>query len=332
MKLKTKLWIGIIAIGLVGFGWYWSARPDSSANVVTETVSRTDVSETVSVSGELVPTEYADLSFQSVGQVRALYVAEGELVKVGDALAALDRSIQDSQIAAAELALRIAEEAEKLALRNKNDLDPEERRAKKLASEAAREDVRTLRAQVEKSVIRAPFDGRITRVDLRAGETAAIGAAVFRIVRDSGLVIEARVPESDIVKLSVGMEATITFDALDSSDIFQAKVAAIDPSATIVQDVVSYVVTFEVSGLDQRLKDGMSADIDIVTAKRDRVLAVPFRALITRGEKTYATLSRADGATEEVQVTTGLEGDDGTIEILSGLKEGDVIVISAVSE
>lgn len=332
MKLKTKLWIGIIAIGLIGFAWYWSKRPDPSSNMVTETVSRTDVSETVSVSGELVPVSYADLSFQTVGQVEAVYVREEEAVKAGDPLAVLDRSVQTSQLAAAEVARRIAEEAEKLALRNKNDLDPEERHAKKLASEAAREDLRTLRAQMEKSVIRAPFDGRITRVDLRSGETASIGARAFRIVREAGLVIEARVPESDIVKLSSGMEASVTFDALDSSDVFQAKVVAIDPSATVVQDVVSYVVTFEVSGIDSRLRDGMSADIDVVTAKRDRVLAVPFRALIVRGEKTFVTLSGPNGATEEVQVKTGLEGDDGTVEVLSGLKEGDTIVVSAVSE
>lgn len=332
MKLKTKLWIGLIGVGLIGFAWYWSTRQDQSQNVVTETVSRTDVSETVSVSGELVPVHYADLSFQSVGQVQDVYVKEDEIVKAGDALAVLDRSVQASQLAAAELALRIAEEAEKLVLRNKNDLDPEERHAKKLASEAAREDIRTLRAQMEKSVIRAPFDGRITRVDLRSGETAAVGVPAFRIVRDAGLIVEARVPESDIVKLTGGMEASITFDALDSTDVFQAKVQAIDPSATIVQDVVSYVVTFEVSGIDGRLRDGMSADIDVVTAKRERVLAVPFRALITRGEKTFATLSGPEGTTEEVQVKTGLEGDDGTVEILSGLKEGDVIVVSAVSE
>lgn len=332
MKLKTKLWIGIIALGFAGFAWYWSTRPDSSRNVVTETVSRTNVSETVSVSGELVPVSYADLSFQAVGEVREVYVKEEELVKTGDPLAVLDRSVQISQLAAAGFALRIAEEAEKLALRNKKNLDPEERYAKKLASEAAREDIRTLRAQMEKLVIRAPFDGRITRVDLRSGETASIGVPVFRIVREAGLVVEARVPESDIMKLSVGMEASITFDALDASDIFQAKVIAIDPSATTVQDVVSYVVTFEVSGIDGRLRDGMSADIDVVTAKRDEVLAVPFRALIVRGEKTFATLSRSDSMTEEAQVTTGLEGDDGTVEILSGLKEGDVIVVSTISE
>lgn len=332
MKLATKLWGGVIVIAIIGLAWYWSTRPNPADSIVTETVSRTDVSETVSVSGELVPTEYADLSFRAIGRVEEVYVKEGESVKTGDPLAVLDRSVQMSQLAAAEVALRIAEEAEKLALRNKNDLDPEERRAKKLASEAAREDVRTLRAEMEKSVIRAPFDGRITRVDLRSGETTSIGVAVCRIARSAGLVVESRVPESDIVKLSVGMEASVTFDALDSSDLFRAKVVAIDESATIVQDVVSYVVTFEVAAIDERLRDGMSADIDVVTAKREGVLAVPFRALTVRGEKTFATLSRTDGTTEEVQVKTGLEGDDGTVEIVSSLKEGDVVVIGTVSE
>lgn len=332
MKLKTKFWIGAIVVFIALFGWYWFTRPDASLGVVTETVSRTDVSETVSVSGELVPVTYADLSFQTIGTVEKVYVAEGELVKVGDPLATLDRSVLQSQLSAARVAQSIAEEAEKLILRNKNDFDPEERRTKKLASEAAREDVRTVNAQLEKLVIRAPFTGTISRVNLRPGETASIGDVALRIVQGSALVVEARVPESDIVKLMLGMEADVAFDALDPDDIFQAKVTAIDPAVTVVQDVVSYVVTFEVSGLDTRLKDGMSADVDIVTAKREQVLAVPFRALTSRGEKTYATLSRAEGVTEEVVVTTGLEGDDGTVEILSGLREGETIIVSAVSE
>lgn len=332
MKLKTKLWLGLILIGFVAFGGYWFTRTDPSASAVTETVVRTDVSETVSVSGELVPATYADLSFQTIGVIERVFVAEGESVRAGDVLAVLDRSVLESQLSAARIAQTIAEENEKLARRGWDDLKPEERQAKKLASEAARENVRTVQAQLEKSVVRAPFDGTVSRVNLRAGETAVIGSVAFRVVRGTGLVVEARVPESDIVKLSLGMESSATFDALDASDIFQARITAIDPSATIVQGVVSYVVSFEVSGLDQRLKDGMSADIDIVTAKRDRVLTVPFRALITRGEKTFATLSRSDGTTEEVQVRTGLEGDDGTVEILSGLQEGDVVVISVVSE
>lgn len=332
MKLRTKLLVGVGIILVTGFVWYRSSRSDPSMGTVTETVSRADVLETVSISGELVPVSYADLSFRTTGQLAAVYAKEDELVKTGDPLAVLDRSVQISQIAAAETALRIAEEAEKLALRNKNDLDPEERHTKKLASEAARENVRTLRAEMEKSVIRAPFDGRITRVDLRLGETVTMGVPVFRIVQDQGFVVKARVPESDIAKLSLEMEATATFDALDATDIFRAKVIAIDSSATIVQDVVSYIVTFELATLDSRLRDGMSSDIDIVTAKRNSVLSIPFRALITRGERTVATLLHRDGKTEEVQVETGLEGDDGTVEILSGLKEGDVVVVSAVSE
>ncbi len=332
MKLKTKLWIGIVLLILAGAWWYWSTRLDASEGVVTETVSRTDVFETVSVSGELVPVSYADLSFQTIGTVDQVYVALDEVVQTGDPLATLDHSVLDSQLSAARIAQSIAEENEKSARRSWDDFKPEQREMKRLESEAAREDARTIAAQIEKSVIRAPFTGKISRIDLRSGETVAIGSPVFRMTRDMTLIVEARVPESDIVKLALGMEAEVTFDALDADEIFRAKVSAIDLSSTTVQDVVSYTVTFEVAGLDARLKDGMSADIDIVTAKRERALAVPFRALITRGEKTFATKSHPDGTMEEVAVTTGLEGDDGTVEILSGLQEGDTVVVSAVSE
>lgn len=332
MTLKTKLWLGIVSLGVIGFGWYWFTRTDPSTGIVTESVRRTDVSETVSVSGQLVPQTYADLSFKTIGTVASVPAAVGESVKAGDVLATLDQSILRSQLASTLTALTIAEQNEKLARRKWDDLKPEERQVKKLLTEAAREDVRTFQAQADTSVLRAPFDGIMTRVDFRPGETVIAGEKGFRIVRNTDLQVEARVPESDIVKLSIGMEADITFDALDPTDIFRTKVVEIKPAATIVQDVVSYVVTFTLAESDARLKDGMSADIDIVTAKREGVLTVPFRALSVRGEKTFATVARPDGTSEDVQVRTGLEGDDGTVEILSGLKEGDTVIISAVSE
>ncbi len=295
-------------------------------------MKRGTVSETISISGELVPTEYADLAFQGAGIVDQVFVKAGDAVKRGDRIASLDRAVLQSQLNEARIAQRIAEESEKLARHGWDDLKKEERNAKKLASEQARENVRTVIAQMRNSVIVAPIDGYVSKLDIRAGETVTLGQTVARVAKTGDFIIEARVPESDITKVSGGMAARITFDAFTNDEVFDARVAEIDPASTVVQDVVSYVVKFRLDAVDPRLKEGMTANIDIETAKKENVLMVPFRSLVKEGGKTYAEVKQSDGTFKGVEVTTGLEGDEGTVEIMSGLAEGDELTTLATQK
>lgn len=330
MSAKKKIIIGAVLVLIVGGFFYYRSRDTGDARE-TETVKRGTVSETISLSGELTPAEYADLSFQGVGIVERIFVNKGEVVKKGDSLILLDRSVLQSQLNEARIAQAIAEESEKLARHGWDDLKKEERNAKKLASEQARENVRTIQAQMRSSVLAAPIDGSVSKLDIRAGETVAPGKVVARIAKTGDFVIEARVPESDIAKVSVGMKARAAFDAFSNDEVFVAEVTEIDPASTVVLDVVSYVVTLRLDSIDARLKEGMTADIDIETARKDDVLIVPFRSLLKEGGKTYAEVKRGE-VFEKTAVTTGLEGDEGTVEIVSGLAAGDEIATLTVKQ
>jgi len=335
MTLKKKIVIGtVIVIAFVGFFYY---RSKSAPVVVqTETVKRGSLSETVSVTGELVPKEYVDLAFQSMGAVDEVAVKEGDMVLADGKIASVDRTVLLSQLKASRFTLAIVEQNEQQARLYRNasgeswrDLRPEGRNAITLKTEQARENVRTLEAQMKESVIVAPFDGQVTKLNLRVGEVVSLGKIIGRVAKPGDFVIETRVPESDIVKVTLGMKAKITFDAFLSDEIFEAEVVDIAKASTVIQDVVSYVVKFRLDTLDARLKEGMTANIDIETAKRENVLIVPFRALTKELGKTYAQVKQADGTFTKIEVTTGLEGDDGTIEIKSGLKEGNEVTIGA---
>ncbi|MBI2439285.1 MAG: efflux RND transporter periplasmic adaptor subunit [Candidatus Moranbacteria bacterium] len=323
---KTVIIVILLLVMIVGWFVFRSGKEEET--VQTETVKRDTVVETVSISGEFVPQKYADIAFAGIGTLENIFVQEGEVVEKGDILATLDRSVIRSQLADARIALAIVVENEKLARRDWNDLKPEERAAKKLASEQAREKVRTIEAQLRESVLHAPFSGQVSKIDMRANEIAGAGKRVLRLVEGNDFVIEARVPESDIVKVVTGMGAKVTFDALSSDDIFQAEVIEIDPSATVVQDVVSYVVTFRLIQNDERLKEGMTADIDIETVKKENVLSVPFRALAKEKGVYYVEVKQGEEFVR-VPVTIGLEGDEGLVEITSGLQEGDMVTIGA---
>lgn len=332
MSSKKKIILAVVAVALVGGGIYYFTGRDTAEPIQTETVRRGDVAETVSVTGELVPEVYADVAFLSPGTIDAVYVDIGSPVQAGDKIASIDREVLFSQLKDARLAAAIVEENEKLARRQWDTLKPEERAAKELASRQAREKVRTLEAQMKENVLIAPISGVISRFDARIGEVVTLGQTIARVVAPGATLLESRVPESDIAKIALGMKAKITFDSLSNDDVFEGEVVRIDPAATVVQDVVSYKVRFRLVRGDDRLKEGMTGNIDIETAKRSGVLWVPYRSLAKEGLKTYAEVKRSETDFEKVEVVTGLEGDEGTIEVKSGLKEGDEVTIGTTQK
>src|SRR5690349_17352968 len=123
---KKKIISASIILLLVGGGYYYFSHRSTGEVIDTEVVKRGDVSETVSVTGELVPEEYVDLSFPGAGTIDAVMVNIGDSVTQRQAIASLDREVLFSQLKDARLAADIAVQNEQLYLRNKNDYDPEE--------------------------------------------------------------------------------------------------------------------------------------------------------------------------------------------------------------
>jgi HlyD family secretion protein len=144
--------------------------------------------------------------------------------------------------------------------------------------------------------------------------------------------IEANIPEADIAKIKISNPAKITLDAYGSNVFFEAKVVKIDPAETIIEGVATYKTTLQFSGNDERVKSGMTANIDILTAKAENVIAIPQRAVAQKenGDKIVKIL-KDDGVVEERKVTTGLKGSDGNIEITEGIQEGEKIITSQKS-
>ncbi len=328
MWKSKKFWIWLILIALVGGGLYYYFRPKAVVPE-TEDVRRGTVAETISVTGEVVPGTYADLSFQQVGSLVEVLVKDGEAVEKGQALATIESPVLSAQLREARVALEVAEKTETLARRNWDSLKPEEREAKKLATEQARAQVETARAQMINNTLRAPFSGTVTNLEARVGETVGVNDNIMRLAVGNELQVEARIPESDIAMLRPGMRATMTFDAFRQDEIFDATITTIDTGATIIDDVVSYTITMKLDRGDDRLRDGMTANVDIESAKSENVLIVSYRALERDGERYFANILGTDGKTDRREVKIGLEGDEGEVEIKSGLKEGEKVTIGA---
>ncbi len=195
--------------------------------------------------------------------------------------------------------------------------------------------VKNYEAQLGKTILRAPIAGIITKQDAKVGEIVAANANIVSLISGgvsgqggaSAWEIEAHIPEADIAKVAVGNEARVMLDAYGNDVLFAAKVTAVDPAETIIDGVSTYKVTFRFIDSDGRVKSGMTADIDVLTAKKENVIIIPQRAVIPKNGAKFVKVLK-DGEIEEVEVKTGTKGSDGNIEIVEGLAEGDQVIIS----
>lgn len=187
-----------------------------------------------------------------------------------------------------------------------------------------------IRNNIEKTVMRSPINGIVTVQNAKTGQLSTLAAGGFSdplvaIMSMNQFQIETNIPEVDIANIKIGDLSDLTLDAYTSDEIFEAVVVKINPAERIIEGVSTYKVTLEFSEEDKRIKSGMTANLDIITAEKDNVLTVPQRSVITKnGQKSVKLL--IDDEFVEVMVKTGLVSWDGQVEILEGVNSGDKVI------
>lgn len=179
-------------------------------------------------------------------------------------------------------------------------------------------------AALEKMTITAPFDGIVTLVEPTLGETMSANVTAFTVMTADQYKIEVYVPESNISKINLGNLAKVTLDAYGKDTFFDASVSRIDPAETIVEGIPTYKVTLTIAP-DPRIRSGMTADINIITAQKFNILSIPTRAIIEKDGQVFVRKVNGEKYTE-VPVVIGLRGSNGNTELLSGLAAGDIVV------
>jgi len=184
--------------------------------------------------------------------------------------------------------------------------------------------VQSAQNNLQNMSLRAPFSGVVTNIAVEEGEIISPTIPVGALISDDNFELVVNISESDIQEVNVGDSATVIFDAYDDVT-FLAKVSEVMPNAKLVDGVRVFEVTLQFDEKDSRIRSGLSADIDILTAERRNVMVVPSRAVVEREDGRFVR-SLTDGRIEYLPVKTGLRGSDGNTEILSGLTEGQNII------
>jgi HlyD family secretion protein len=196
-----------------------------------------------------------------------------------------------------------------------------------------------LRNEIANYTIRAPFSGIIAKVNSRSGDTVSAGTTVGSLITKQKIA-EISLNEVDVAKVKLGQKATLTFDAVEDFSL-TGEVAEIEAIGSVSQGVVSYNIKITFDADDDRVKPGMSTSASIITEIRQDVLAVPNNAIKNKVDYDYVEVAAekisiatplssqgimlASSPVERV-IETGISNDTHT-EIISGLKEGDIVVV-----
>ncbi len=180
------------------------------------------------------------------------------------------------------------------------------------------------KAVSESLEIKSPFDGIVFEVSAQAGQTYQAEAALFVVGDPKALEVKANITEEDYPIVSVGQAVEVFFDARSDVTV-RGKVDRIIPKR-IEGDSPRYQIYITLNDVPDGLADGMTADASITITKRENVLCLP-RSIVRASGVNEVTLKVWVNQTEETrEVMVGLRGDS-DVEILSGLNEGDLVVI-----
>lgn len=203
-----------------------------------------------------------------------------------------------------------------------------------------------VQAVIEKNTIRSPINGIIAYSDMTIGEIATPNKVAATVITQNKFQIEANIPEVDVAKIKVGNPVDVTLDAYGPDIKWQAIVAQIYLSEKIVENIPTYKTIITVESSDNRIRSGMTANLDIKNDGKKNVLYLPQRVIIRKdGKKIVRVLLPEDYSGNprfanasvtttkdkknigEIEVETGLYGSDGRVEITGGVTEGDEIIV-----
>ncbi|MGA9837387.1 MAG: efflux RND transporter periplasmic adaptor subunit [Gemmatimonadaceae bacterium] len=398
MTKRVKFTIaGIVIVAIAAVVATAAARKSNAAvDVRIEPVSRANLVASVTASGQVSPHTKVDISSDVSGKITKLAVKEGDMVKKGQFLLQIDPAIAEATVKQWEANVASAKAQEEQARANlmqaqseyARSLDLQKANAKFVTAESlqqlktavdvnqallssavhqvaqAQASLENAQSSLDKTTIYSPMAGRVTRLNVEAGETAIQGtlnkdAATLLTVSDmSELETKVDVDETDVAHIAVGDSAVVQIDAFPDTtflgqvtEIANSSVTGASTTTTSSTDqAVDYQVTIRLLNVPKDTRPDFSATAKIITDTRKNVLAIPIIALTVRENQDVQNADTAVGlgrpkpkvdvGKKDVEgvfvvgpdnkvtfrpVKVGIAGEK-DFEVLDGLKEGERIV------
>jgi len=294
--------------------------PVEVAEVTTGTIS-----SYISATANLVAEDQVKVLAEAEGRVERLQVEEGDRVSKGQVLAVL---VQDeAKIAKAKVEFK-ATNAQAALDRARESFEQglissEAYEKLKMDDEIARQEVAEAEWRLAKTVIRAPFSGRITERFITLGQHLRLGDELFTVADYDPMVARIYLPERDVLELEVGREVRIT-PAAETELSFTGRIRQIAPVVDTATGTVK--VTVEAVQPPAGVRPGAFVSIDIVRERHATALLLPRESVIRELRTAHVFVTENDQAVKRA-VELGLEEGE-YVEVLTGLEAGDSVVVA----
>jgi multidrug efflux pump subunit AcrA (membrane-fusion protein) len=188
----------------------------------------------------------------------------------------------------------------------------------------------TAQRELNRTIIRATATGTVSNLNIEVGETVNANTPIITTISDR-FNIKVDISESEIAKIHLSDKAKITLDAFGDDVLFEGNVEKIEPAETEISGVVHYKTTIilgELGDYTELVRPGMTANVKIITAMKPGVIVIPERAVLEEeGKKNIRILTPGGKELFSLRhVITGIKGDDGKIEVVSGLQVGEEVI------
>ena len=360
-----KIIIALVIILAVASPFFFTKK-ENKAQYVTAPIEERTITQIVEATGTIEPINTVSIGSQVSGRIDEIFVDFNTYVEKGQQLAQIDTSLFAAQLQQSEANIQNAKATlaknqaqleydtktyhryKNLYDRNlvsKNDLDSAQAAYKSDLAQVAAAKASILQAQANYATASAnmgytkiisPVKGIVISKEVEVGQTVAASfqtPTLFTVAEDlTKMRIETSVSEADIGKVKEGQEVEYTLDGYPDS-IFKGKVTQVRLSPITESNVVTYTVIIEVENNEGKLMPGMTANVSIITGKKENVLTVPNVALkftTTDNKQKYENKGiwiERKGKPTRVNIETGVFDDSYTEIISDEIKAGDNVYV-----
>jgi len=302
------------------------------------------IARSIPFSGSLMPYVQTTVKSKVAGEVRQVFVREGENVAQGQVMARIDTSVLQMQLDAQSAALE--ESKAKLSIAQKNRENSQQLLRQKFISQnaydttdstyeasvalvkSAEAQLRMARRALEDAEVRAPFPGIVAKKIVNPGEKVTIDSPLFGLVDLARMEIEAPAPASEVPAVKSGQQASFRVDGFGER-LFQGRVERINPTTDPGSRAITLYIS--VANHDLALRGGMFAKGQIIVDRTTPSTVIPASAVRDEAGQTYV-FTIENGKIARRSVTIGAtEPQQGLVEVASGLEQGLAVVATRVT-
>jgi membrane fusion protein (multidrug efflux system) len=299
-------------------------RSERIPNVRVQVLEAVELRDRLRLTGTIYPWEDVTIAAETSGRIDWKGVETGDLVSKGQELFRIDSEALRTSLEQAEAQARLAEqEHERIQRLLERGAGTRQGEDSAVANrDVASASLRATRIQLEKSTIRAPFDGVVDRVFQEQDEYVDPGHALVRLVQVQKVKVNVGIPERDVPRFRIGDEVAVRLDAYPDRE-FAGKIHIIAPMA----DLTTHTFTTEIAldNPDGCLMPGMIARAELIRNVYPESIVIPIFSAMLLDERRYVFLER-EGIAELRPIEIGIvQGNN--VQITDGLAPGDRLIV-----